>query len=155
MGEKDLGIFLFNMTRAARHWRRQLDLIMSDYVLTEAKTRPLIYIDRLGDGLRQKDLAEELEIESSSLVRLLDSLENNGLIERRICIGDRRARTLYLTDSGRELVKKVRSLTDVLHRDVMRYITPKEEDACLKVFANLERAFEEIEQRIPKEKVAV
>jgi MarR family transcriptional regulator for hemolysin len=42
--------------------------------------------------MRQKDLAASLSLDSSSVVRLLDALQNSGLIERREEAADRRWR---------------------------------------------------------------
>ncbi len=141
INQTDPGVFLFRMTRAVRHWRRQLDLQLKHYSLTEATCRPLIYINRMGDGVRQKDLAYEMEIEGSSLVRLIDSLEEGGLVTRRVEREDRRANNLYLTAAGQELLGKLRSITDILHRKVLSHISPRDEAACLRTFAALERAF--------------
>lgn len=144
----DLGKFLFVLTRTARHWRLELDRILEHYGLTEARTRPLIYIDRLGDGIRQKDLAAELEIEGSSLVRLVDSLEKAGFIRRRVGKGDRRERYLYLTASGREMVSTVRQLTDKLHRHVLDNLSPNQKRTCLAAFVALDEALEDAAERI-------
>lgn len=141
LNQTDPGVFLFRMTRAVRHWRKQLDLQLKHESLTEATCRPLIYIDRMGDGVRQKDLAYEMEIEGSSLVRLIDSLEKAGLVFRRVEKEDRRANNLYLTADGRELVKKVRGIADVLNRKVLSHISTRDEAACLRTFGALERAF--------------
>lgn len=140
LNETDPGVFLFRMTRAVRHWRKQLDLALKHESLTEATCRPLIYIDRMGDGVRQKDLAYEMEIEGSSLVRLVDSLEKAGLVFRRVEEKDRRANNLYLTAAGRELVVKVRRIANVLNRKVLSHISTRDEAACLRTFAALERA---------------
>jgi MarR family transcriptional regulator for hemolysin len=91
--------------------------------------------------VRQKDLAYEMEIEGSSLVRLIDSLEASGFVARFVEKGDRRANNLYLTLVGRDLVGKVRGITDVLHRKVLSRISPRDEAACLRTFDALERAF--------------
>ncbi len=143
--QRDPGSFLFAMTRAVRHWRRQLDLELHHCDLTEATCRPLVWMDRMGDGVRQKDLAYELEIEGSSLVRLLDALEKSGLIERRI-ENDRRAKGLFLTAAGRAMVEKVRSLTDALHNEVLSAISATDQRACMRAFAVLEQAFARHEQ---------
>ncbi len=74
----------------------------SAYGLTDATWRPLAYVGKLGDGVRQKELATALSIEGPTLVRLLDNLERRGLIERREDETDRRARGIYLTRAGRE-----------------------------------------------------
>jgi len=46
-------------------------------------------------------MAEALEIQPISLVRLIDRLCLHGLVERRPHPRDRRANRLYLTDKGR------------------------------------------------------
>jgi len=75
--------FGFRVARVARRLRQAVDAELRAYGLTEATWRPLAYVGRLGDGVRQKELATALAIEGPSLVRLLDSLERRGLIERR------------------------------------------------------------------------
>ena len=49
------------------------------------------------EGLSQVDLAEVLELQPISLVRLLDRLVEHGLLERRPDPRDRRANRLFLT----------------------------------------------------------
>ncbi|WP_298318005.1 MarR family transcriptional regulator [Reyranella sp.] len=70
---------------------------------------------RISRRLRQlvdSELAAALGLEGPSLVRLLDNLERRGLIERREHKSDRRVRGIYLTPSGRELQRRVTSISD-------------------------------------------
>ena len=98
--------FGFRVARIARRLRQAVDAELRVLGLTEATWRPLVYVRRLGDGVRQKELATALSIEGPSLVRLLDNLERRGLIERRDDETDRRARGIHLTRSGRELAER-------------------------------------------------
>ena len=50
--------------------------------------------------MRQTDLAAALDIEGPSLVRLLDALERQGLVERCGEPDDRRVKTLRMTPAG-------------------------------------------------------
>ena len=50
--------------------------------------------------MTQAEMAESLEIQPISLVRLIDRLCQHGLVERRPHPRDRRANRLYLTDKG-------------------------------------------------------
>jgi MarR family transcriptional regulator for hemolysin len=77
---------------------------------------------RQQEGLSQVDLAEVLELQPISLVRLLDRLVEHGLLERRHDPKDRRANRLFLTASGRQLVDDLDSLRDSIASDVMRDI---------------------------------
>ena len=77
---------------------------------------------RQQEGLSQVDLADVLELQPISLVRLLDRLVEHGLLERRPDPRDRRANRLFLTASGRQLVDDLDSLRDSIASDVLQDI---------------------------------
>ena len=77
---------------------------------------------RQQEGLSQVDLADVLELQPISLVRLLDRLVEHGLLERRPDPKDRRANRLFLTRTGRQLVDDLDSLRDSIATDVLRDI---------------------------------
>jgi MarR family transcriptional regulator, transcriptional regulator for hemolysin len=77
---------------------------------------------RQQEGLSQVDLADVLELQPISLVRLLDRLVEHGLLERRHDPRDRRANRLFLTASGRRLVDDLDSLRDSIAVDVLQDI---------------------------------
>lgn len=74
---------------------------------------------RQQEGLSQVDLADVLELQPISLVRLLDRLVEHGLLERHHDPKDRRANRLFLTARGRELVDSLDSLRDAIATDVL------------------------------------
>ena len=74
------------------------------------------------EGLSQVDLADVLELQPISLVRLLDRLVEHALLERRPDPRDRRANRLFLTASGRQLVDDLDSLRDSIASDVLQDI---------------------------------
>ena len=82
--------------------------------LDEADLPPLTWYDVLAalrdapDGqLRQVELAESVMLTNSGLSRLLDRIEKQGLVERRVCETDRRAFFIALTDEGREMLERM------------------------------------------------
>ena len=75
---------------------------------------------RQNEGLSQVDLADVLELQPISLVRLLDRLVEHGLLERRHDPKDRRANRLFLTARGKKLVDDLDSLRDAIATDVLR-----------------------------------
>ncbi len=95
------------IARAARQWRRAVDRRLQPFGLTEATWLPLIHLARAAEPMRQKDLAASLVLDGSSVVRLLDSLETAGLIERRGESGDRRAKTIVVTRHGLSIIDQV------------------------------------------------
>lgn len=102
----------------ARQWRRAVDLRVQPYGLTEATWLPLLRLSRAPEPMRQKDLAASLGLDNSSVVRLLDSLQAAGLVERREGDSDRRAKAIFLTDQGRATVDRVEAVARQVRDEV-------------------------------------
>jgi MarR family transcriptional regulator, transcriptional regulator for hemolysin len=100
--------------------------LLRNYIDHRAKTRGttraqwiVLFRLREQEGLSQVDLADVLELQPISLVRLLDRLVEHGLLERRHDPKDRRANRLFLTPRGKELVDSLDSLRDAIATDVL------------------------------------
>lgn len=100
--------------------------LLRNYVEHRAKSRGttraqwiVLFRLREQEGLSQVDLADVLELQPISLVRLLDRLVDHGLLERRSDPHDRRANQLFLTATGRRLVDDLDSLRDSIAADVL------------------------------------
>ena len=100
----ELGLLI---TRLGRLWRREADLALAAHGLSQATAHPLRVLSGRGKFLRQGALADELGIEGPSLVRLIDLLQAEGLVERREDPTDRRAKTLHLTTEGEAKAEEI------------------------------------------------
>lgn len=129
--------FGYDLALVARKWRRTLDDALARYGLSDASWRPLLHLDRLGDGARQNDLAQSLGIEGPSLVRLLDKLVDAGLLTRREDATDRRAKTLHLTKAGVSAVERVQQVVAASCADMLEGATAEELAVCRSVFARI------------------
>ncbi|MCZ6887771.1 MAG: MarR family transcriptional regulator, partial [Gammaproteobacteria bacterium] len=78
----------------------------------------------------QKDLAQFMGIEAPTLVRRLDLLESDGLIERQPSISDRRAKTVILTDRALQVLDAVTHVTDEVRRDILADIPSNDLALC-------------------------
>ena len=112
--------------------------LLRNYIDNRAKERGttraqwiVLFRLRQQEGLSQVDLADVLELQPISLVRLLDRLVEHGLLERRPDPKDRRANRLFLTRSGRQLVDDLDSLRDAIASDVLRDIPDEAIQASL------------------------
>src|SRR5690606_13640508 len=85
-----------------RQWRRQVDLSFKDVGLSDATRMPLLVLYVHDVPLRQKDLADALFLDTSSLVRVLAQLRKSKLVDWSTDPTDRRAKCISLTSSGRE-----------------------------------------------------
>ena len=61
------------------------------------------------DGIAQRDLAEALHIAPPTLSRMLQSMEKNGLVERRDDEADQRLSRVHVTDAGRAVARDMRA----------------------------------------------
>lgn len=74
--------------------------IASGFGITQAIGYVLINIDKEGTAVSQ--LAGLLGVKATSLSRMLNNMEELGLIYRETSAGDKRSVKVYLTDFGRE-----------------------------------------------------
>ena len=105
---------------------------------------------RQQEGLSQVDLADVLELQPISLVRLLDRLVEYKLLERRPDPNDRRVNKLFLTAKGRQLVDGLDSLRDAIATDVCRDVPDKALEATLETLVEMKariKAIGEIAQQ--------
>jgi MarR family transcriptional regulator for hemolysin len=119
--------------------------------LSTAQWRALAHLQRC-EGTNQSRLAELLELEPISLARLIDRMEEAGLVERRSDPADRRARRLYLTAGARPKLEQGRALGDAVRNEAFAGLAVKEREGLiellLRVRSNLsERRGDEDKQR--------
>jgi DNA-binding MarR family transcriptional regulator len=122
--------------------------LLRNYIDHRAKARGttraqwiVLFRLRQQEGLSQVDLADVLELQPISLVRLLDRLVEHGLLERRHDPKDRRANRLFLTAKGRQLVDDLDSLRDDIAKDVMQDVSEQAIETSL-------QALQDIKERI-------
>jgi len=136
--------FAPRLNRIGQGIRRAIDEELRALGLTDATWRPLFYLGRLGDGLRQKDLAEGMMIEGPSLVPLLDNLELNGLVERVEDPSDRRCKLIHMTAAGEKVYRQTAEIAGKISARVMRNVSDEELAICHDVFDRLEVALDNL-----------
>jgi MarR family transcriptional regulator, transcriptional regulator for hemolysin len=97
---------LFQLSDVARAMRTYIDQCARQHGMTRAQWGALMRLERQ-EGMTQAEMAESLEIQPISLVRLIDRLCDNKLVERRPHPSDRRANRLYLTSKGRATLARL------------------------------------------------
>jgi MarR family transcriptional regulator for hemolysin len=126
--------FPFAVARVTRRWRKLLDERLKDLGVTQARWTTMVYLQKGGEGLTQRELARLMAIENPTLVRLLDSLEQQGLIERRPCPNDRRARRLHLTPDGTEFMNVLTERAATLREEMLEGISDEDIEGAVEVF---------------------
>jgi MarR family transcriptional regulator for hemolysin len=114
--------FVAQLVESSRLLRNYIDQRAKGRGTTRAQWIVLFRL-REQEGLSQVDLAEVLELQPISLVRLLDRLVEHGLLERQHDPRDRRANRLFLTAAGRQLVDDLDSLRDSIAQTVLQDVS--------------------------------
>src|SRR5882762_6168026 len=109
---------LFQLSDVARTMRTYIDQRAREHGMTRAQWSVLARLERQ-EGMTQAQMAEALEIQPISLVRLIDRLCLHGLIERRPHPTDRRANRLYLTEKGHTTLLDLAPLGKEIAADVL------------------------------------
>ena len=126
------------IARIARIRRRTADRLLSGHKLSEATAHPLLILSRRDQALGQGELAEEMGIEGPSLVRLIDLLEKEGLVERRDVPNDRRTKGVWLTAKGAETMQALRPHVLAHEERLVRGMTQDERALLVRLLTRMD-----------------
>jgi len=110
--------FAMELARVGRRWRTRLDARVKHLGLTQARWIALLHLRRSG-SMSQRDLAEQIGVEGPTLVRLLDALEQRGLIERVDSDDDRRVKKIHLAESAKPLIEGITRISDAFREELL------------------------------------
>ena len=96
-----------------RHFNRRASLLG----VTTAQWRALAWLGH-EPGLKQVELAERLDVEPITACRIVDRLEEAGLVERQRDPDDRRAWRLALTEKANPIFTRLGELAEEMATDV-------------------------------------
>ena len=103
-----------------------------------------------GGELTQTELAERCNLDKTTMVVTMDTLEKAGLAERRSCPTDRRARIIAVTEAGRRLVDESGRVVAEIYDDVLKSLPGNESDVFLRGLRQLAEG--RLGQPVPCEK---
>ena len=109
---------------------------MSAYQISPGQFGVLTIISE-NPGLNQTRLAGALGIDRSTMVAVLDGLEERGLMERTPSPTDRRSHALLLTSAGKTLLTRVRPALEAHERRIAEPLTDKERATLLSLLRRM------------------
>lgn len=127
--QPNIGAMLHDVARLIRR-RFERRTRHSGLALTRHQARTLLHIAR-NEGLSQTAIATMLEIEPIALVRLLDRMHEEGLVDRRSHPTDRRVRTLWLTPRGWRTVEQVLAINAEIREEACAGLNQEVRDALM------------------------
>lgn len=129
--------FGFLLKEVSRKYVLRFEQRAQEMSMTLPPCKVLAYLER-NEGVSQSKLAELTSIEPMAMVRILDRMEADGLVERRPDPVDRRARRLYLTPKSKPALKEIWRLSDLTRSETFAGISQSEKDVFLDVLGRLD-----------------
>lgn len=134
--------FGFLVHDVSRMRRTLFDEVMRSRNVTRSQWSVLANLSRVGgDGMMQVDLARHMDVGKVTIGGLIDRLEASGLVERRLDKTDRRARRVFITDKGFEVIGEMQKLGNKLNKSILAGVSEENlritEDTLAKVKSNI------------------
>ncbi|MGH2340592.1 MarR family winged helix-turn-helix transcriptional regulator [Segnochrobactraceae bacterium EtOH-i3] len=124
------------LSTAGRKMRTVFDRLVRARGLTLTRARTLMLLAHDSE-MTQKDLAAALDVEHPTLVRVLDGLEKQGLIERCAVDGDRRAKRIALTPASEGQIRELEDLSEVVREQMLEGIPEEDVATALRVLRRI------------------
>jgi DNA-binding MarR family transcriptional regulator len=122
-GSEGCGLLL---SRLARATNQALACALSELGLRSQQFAILNLLVQ-GGPAAQTDLADQLGVHASNLVRLLDEMEESGLLARRRDPRDRRRQLVVPTRAGAEILTRAEQMTAEVERGLLSPLSPSEQ----------------------------
>ena len=123
--------FARELVIVARRWRARLDDRLKVLGMSQARWSALYWLSQSPEGASQTTLADRTGVEAATLVRVIDALEAQGLVERKSCPRDRRVKVVHLKDAAGPLLAQIDALGEELRQEVMEDVTREEVEQAL------------------------
>jgi DNA-binding MarR family transcriptional regulator len=120
----------FLLHEVARLMRKRFEQKARHSGLTRSQWQAIDYLSK-HEGIHQAALAELLEIEPITLVRILDRLADRGLVERRQHKTDRRIWLLYLKDAARPILAEMQPVAEATRAEALGGVSPENRDSLI------------------------
>ncbi len=128
--------FAESIHQVAHTWRTELDRRLRPLGYSHSRWLLLLHLSR-HDGCTHRELAEHMGIEAATLVRQVDHMEEEGLLQRRPSETDRRVKHLHLTAAGKKAVDRIRSYSAELRKEIFAGVSETDIATALKLLHNI------------------
>lgn len=115
----------WELAETSRTLRRHFDRRASALGVTTAQWRALAWLGHQ-PGLKQVELAERLDVEPITAGRIVDRLEESGLVERLPDPVDRRVWRLMLTEKAKPIFERLTKLAEEMADQVLAGLSVEE-----------------------------
>ena len=123
-----------------RMHRKECEKRFSSLNIHRSQHMLLMAVARIGEGVSQKQLANELNISPAAVAKSLKKLESDGMITRNSCTDDARQNEILITENGRAIVEESRKIMKTLDTEMVSLLSDEELDTLGILLKKLQNA---------------
>ena len=121
----------------ARRWRNHINEELRATGQSHARWITLLWVHLIGGKANHRELAERIGVELPTLIRLLNSLEAEGLLKRAALPGPGRSKTVQLTESGRAVLVELNAIAEHARKDFLKGADLEKLQVAMSLFDDL------------------
>jgi len=129
--ERNFGFLVHDVSRLIKR-RFDRRARQTGLPITRRQAAVVLYVAR-NEGVSQSEVATWLDMEPIALVRMLDKLHEEGLVERRAHQTDRRIRTLWLTPAARPVIERILTINQAIREEAFAGMAAHARDTVIDI----------------------
>jgi MarR family transcriptional regulator for hemolysin len=129
--ERNFGFLVHDVSRLIKR-RFDRRARQTGLPITRRQAAVILYIAR-NQGVSQAEVATWLDLEPIALVRMLDKLHEEGLVERRAHPTDRRIRTLWLTPAAGPVIERILIINQAIREEAFAGLPARARDTVITI----------------------
>jgi MarR family transcriptional regulator for hemolysin len=133
----------------SRRWLNTIDGALRKTGDSHARWVTLLWVGMMAGRAKIGELAEQIGVELPTLVRLLNRLEQEGLVERRALDGNNRAKTVVLTPKGKRSSSSMNEIVSRARVEFLKDVNEEQLTAALGLLDDLLAKYTRVVMRQP------
>lgn len=129
----------FLLSKAAQKIKSNADEELETYNISSQHFGVLIYLNQI-ENVSQIDIANALLIDRTTMVKIIDQLENENYVQRLKNPTDRRKYNIVISNEGKQLLAKVEKRIKEIEQE---FLSPLSKDEVNNLISNLKKLITE------------
>jgi MarR family transcriptional regulator, transcriptional regulator for hemolysin len=132
--ENSLGYVVYSASKA---FQKAFDLELRNKIGITITQSNVIFALYMHSGLAQRELADKIGIESPTLVPIIDKMEEDGYVERKLDSEDRRIKRIYATPKTDSLWDSIMECALRIRKVSLKNVSEQEVKSSLEVIKKI------------------
>ena len=132
--ENSIGYVVYSASKA---FQKAFDLELRNKVGITITQSKVIFALHMFSGLTQRELADKIGVETPSLVPIIDKMEEDGYVKRKLDSKDRRLKRIYTTPKADALWDSMMECAAQIRKVSLKEVSEQEVKAALEIIKKI------------------